>query len=1023
MASDTAPIEVLLRQAQDGDGRALGALLEHYGPYLTLLARVQAYQAELEAGRRPNHGAFLARHPDVADALAGCLRAFDFVHGAVPGSTRPGAEPGTTPAPGRVLGDYRIIREIGRGGMGVVDEAEQVSLGRRVALKVLPAASAPDGRALGRFRHEALAAAGLHHPHIVPVHAVGSEGDAHFFAMQFIEGASLAAVLRGLRKQAGLEPALLAGTPALPATTAETDPPGADTDPPAGARPPDPAPPAAASLPGLSPRSPGYYREAARLARQAALALQHAHELGVVHRDVKPGNLLLDRTGELWVADFGLAKLPGSDLTGAGDVLGTLRYMSPEQALGKAAPIDGRTDVYSLGATLYELLALVPAFPGEDRQEVLRRVAAAEPLPPRRLERSVPVDLETVVLRAMAKEPAERYQSARELADDLGRFLEDRPVEARRPTAAQRLRKWAWRRRAVLAPAATVLFLLLTIFAIVLGAALGRETEAHRNTKAAEGEADRRRVEAERAHAEMTLSAALAACDKGDVGRGMLLFARGLEIAAGVDDDLERVFRCNLAAWWRGLDTLDGLVAFDGSPQLVLLAPGGDVLLPTGYNHKARLWRLSTGEPFGPVVEHGHWESHHHRADFHPDGRLLATIPARDAVHLWDTETGQEARPPLAHEGVERVHFSPDGRTLLTTSKDGELRFWDLGSGRSAPGSLRCPGKFTRVRFSHDGRAVMTVSWETIGQAGRGTVRLWDVAGGKPVGGPVEYSLGESFVEGFRPDGQALFIVLRARELQAWDVRAGKVLTRMSFGTPGTSIWALSPDARILLGFSDDLPWRWDVAGGRSVVSFPRAPLGSVAFSPDGRTVLLASGDGVVRRWRAADGEPVGTTFSLPAGGRRPSWSAGGERIAIPSLVVAREMVVPAPSPGLSAGDGPDGPTDDLSARVWRLGDSFRPGRRVLTAESSSGGTLTPDGRAQLQPDPGVGGQPGRAAGRGGPHRRRGGPVGPGRAEAPGTGPETPIRAARAGVPRRRGGPAGGLCGRHGPDVDAIARP
>jgi serine/threonine protein kinase/Flp pilus assembly protein TadD len=334
------------------------------------------------------------------------------------------------------LGDFRVLREIGRGGMGVVYEAEQLSLGRRVALKVLPLGATLDPRHLLRFQNEARAAASLHHEHIVPIHAVGCAGGVHFFAMQLIDGQTLAAAVRELRRRHGKEPA------ASPETR--------------GAAPTDTL---QGGLSGeRSITSPGYFRTVARLGIEAAEALEHAHQLGIVHRDIKPSNLLLDGRGKLWVTDFGLARLPGDPgLTQTGDLVGTLRYMSPEQARARGGIVDHRTDVYSLGATLYELLTLEPVFAGQDRQELLRQIALEEPRPPRRLNRAIPAELETIVLKALEKDPHDRYATARELAEDLRRFLEDRPIRARRPSWGKVVAKWARRHRAVVWAAAAVL--------------------------------------------------------------------------------------------------------------------------------------------------------------------------------------------------------------------------------------------------------------------------------------------------------------------------------------------------------------------------------------------------------------------------------------------------------------------------------------------------------------------------------------------------------------------------------------
>ena len=306
----------------------------------------------------------------------------------------------------RCLGDFRMVRELGRGGMGIVYEAVQISLGRRVALKVLQGSVALNPTRLRRFQIEAQAAAGLRHPHIVPVFATGSEDGIAYYAMQYIECRDLSRIIEELKRGGGTATDGVGGWGR------------------------------ASCAPLFDPRS-SFEREVARLARQAAMALEHAHANDVLHRDVKPSNLLIDEKGHLWITDFGLARIRGGlDLTQTDEALGTPRYMSPEQALGGDAPLDGRTDVYSLGATLYEFLTLAPPFAGNDFVDLLRRIADKEPIPPRSINPRVPVDLETIVLKAMAKVPAERYATAADLADDLGRFLEDRPICAAGPACS-----------------------------------------------------------------------------------------------------------------------------------------------------------------------------------------------------------------------------------------------------------------------------------------------------------------------------------------------------------------------------------------------------------------------------------------------------------------------------------------------------------------------------------------------------------------------------------------------------------
>jgi serine/threonine protein kinase/Flp pilus assembly protein TadD len=432
---------------------------------------VDEYLDRLARGERPEVEDYARRYPQLATVLRRMLPALLALHG--PGADPPEAGEALDAGddPGAALGDFRIVREVGRGGMGVVYEAEQTSLGRRVALKVLPFAAALDERRLQRFRNEAQAAAHLHHQNIVPVYAVGCERGVHYYAMQYIEGRTVAELIASARRQA--DPA-----PAGPAEAAT---------------------PPAAALPTEAPLAgPAYCRAAAGLAVQAAEALEHAHGQGVVHRDVKPANLLVDARGNLWVTDFGLAQVRTDvRLTLTGDLVGTLRYMSPEQALARGAAVDHRTDVYSLGATLYELLALEPAFDGDDRQELLRQIAWEEPRPLRQVARAVPADLETIVLKAMAKDPAERYATAQELADDLKRFLKDEPVLARRPGLVQRARKWARRHRPAVWSAGAALVVALAALAGSVGWVVrdraARQARAAADLQAALHEAQRAR--------------------------------------------------------------------------------------------------------------------------------------------------------------------------------------------------------------------------------------------------------------------------------------------------------------------------------------------------------------------------------------------------------------------------------------------------------------------------------------------------------------------------------------------------
>jgi serine/threonine protein kinase len=432
---------------------------------------VDAFMAQLAKGEQPSVEDYARRHPAIADVLRKVLPALQVLEPPT-GPFEDGA-----PLTVGVLGDFRILRELGRGGMGVVYEAEQVSLCRRVALKVLPFAATMDPRHLQRFQNEALAAASLEHPHIVPVYGVGCERGVHYYAMKFIDGQSLAEVIDELKNAKEMNHR---GT--------ETTERNQKT--------------AMSSLCSLCLcGSKDFFKTIAELGIQAAEALEHAHSVGIVHRDIKPANLMIDGQGKLWITDFGLARTASdAGLTMTGDVLGTLRYMSPEQAMAKHGLVDHRTDVYSLGVTLYELLTRKPAVDGRDREQILNAITLEDSQPPRSVDASIPRDLETIVLKAMAKTPSERYATARELADDLRRFQEARPIQARRPTLIHRTVKWGRRHR--------TLVWMTTIFLALLSAGLAISVfliwREHGVTKAAlvEAQTNYTRAEGQRRRAE-----------------------------------------------------------------------------------------------------------------------------------------------------------------------------------------------------------------------------------------------------------------------------------------------------------------------------------------------------------------------------------------------------------------------------------------------------------------------------------------------------------------------------------------
>ncbi len=403
-----------------------------------LASALEGHLLKLERGQLPDEEALIAAHPALAGPLRACLAGLHSLHQAAAASNGTSEHLAPLEPAEKCLGDYRILGEISRGGMGVVYEARQISLGRKVALKVLPFAALLDQRQIARFNHEAQAAAQLNHPNIVPIYAVGSERGVHYYSMKYIEGQAVDQAIRELRD--------LAETFAPPGSSIVSSFPAAIRQADTGS----------AISAALAINSRDFFRTVADLGIQAAEALHHAHQYGIIHRDVKPSNLLLDIRGKLWVTDFGLARLPEeAGLTKTGDMLGTLQYMSPEQAGGKSSLIDPRTNVYALGITLYEMLTLRPAFEGGDRQELIGRIVEHEPARPRRINASIPLDLENIILKAISKNREERYATAQELADDLRRFREGMPTFARRPTLAGRIAKWGRRhRKAVRASAA-----------------------------------------------------------------------------------------------------------------------------------------------------------------------------------------------------------------------------------------------------------------------------------------------------------------------------------------------------------------------------------------------------------------------------------------------------------------------------------------------------------------------------------------------------------------------------------------
>jgi serine/threonine protein kinase/tetratricopeptide (TPR) repeat protein len=482
----------------------------------------ESFLTRFRAGERPPLTELVAQHPELAaeirelfPALIELEKAGLAIRPAKNWSAMPTAFGGVAL---ETLGDYRIIREIGRGGMGVVYEAVQQSLGRHVALKVFAPWARTDRTLIERFEREAKAAARLHHTNIVPVFGVGEHDSYRYYVMQYIEGQGLDAILgelRRLRRAPTLSTESFAGreaTEAAPLATTvarsllsgrfkgpgrEPRAAGSEIDYELCDPPPTPAPASTevsidasshwASQPGGS-----YARTVARVGLQVAEALAHAHSLGILHRDIKPSNLLLDTAGNVWVTDFGLAKADDADdLTHSGDVVGTTRYLAPERFRGESGP---KSDVYSLGVTLYELLTLRPAFDERDRARLLDHILHGNRTALRAVDPTIPRDLETIVLKAMARDPADRYGSARALAEDLDRFLQDRTILARRSSPSERLRRWC-KRNPVVAGLTAAVFLVMALGTTVSAWQALRAGRAAAAEKAARAAADEREAE------------------------------------------------------------------------------------------------------------------------------------------------------------------------------------------------------------------------------------------------------------------------------------------------------------------------------------------------------------------------------------------------------------------------------------------------------------------------------------------------------------------------------------------------
>ncbi|MBI2900699.1 MAG: protein kinase [Planctomycetes bacterium] len=726
--------------------------------------------------------------------------------------------------PANRVGRYWRVAPLGSGGMGLVYRGWEPELRQWVALKFLKQIGDEQARAF--FRREAQLAAALDHPNIAKIYEIGEQDGSPFIAMQFVDGETLS--------KAKLKT-----------------------------------------------------EEKLRAVAKIAEAVRCAHERKVIHRDLKPTNVMLDRNGQVFVMDFGLAKetsVEGETLTGTNVVVGTPNYMAPEQARGKAT---AQSDVYSIGAILYELFTGRPPFAGESSADVLTQVVTADLVWPRRLAPATPPDVEAVIIRALEKDQKRRYVDAAQMIEDLDACLNGNPLRhARRPTFAyvlgKKIRKqpllWAFGAAMVLAIAGGAAFgtwQLLRAKREAENAArvAGEKARAEREGRE-QVEAEQRRTRTERDRANERLShvyrmQARQAAGSGDDAAAAIFHVESF--SAHASDPA----RANAVRAVRSLPGLQTILVHEQPVTMAILSPDGLWIATASKDRTARIWSASTGDPVGKPMPHsGTVQS----VAFSPDSKRLATAGWDKTARIWSVPTGEPIGRELRHEGiVQCITFNPDGKRLATASWDQSARLWHSESGEPIGKEMRHAGIVWTVTFSADGRRVVTASLD-------GTARVWDAGTGDPIGEEMRH---EKRVRAavFSPDGKRVATASEDHTARMWETESGKpVAKEMRHGSNVDAV-AFSPDGERLVSASWDKTARlWHGRTGEPIgVEMRHAfQLTVVAFSPDGNWVATGGGN-AVRLWDGHSGEPIGTEMRHASNVNAVAFSPDGKWVGTAS--------------------------------------------------------------------------------------------------------------------------------------------